>query len=219
MGRVQILLDVDVDLTGRDVILVEDIVDTGFDLRYLLGACARAAPRRWKCVARQVGPPDRPDDATLRRVRLPRSIRARLRSRLRRALPQPPRHPPGRRHRRVEGRSRPVGAAARAGLTVARPPTRGYARHDDDRDGTHRRAGRAHRGQPIVLLREREVSDTSDLDRCGRSRCDRPVAAGRGHASPMTHDLLRTILEDLRSTSDASRSPSCASRRSTPPSR
>src|SRR5215831_9156944 len=29
MGRVQILLDVDVDLTNRDVMLVEDIVDTG----------------------------------------------------------------------------------------------------------------------------------------------------------------------------------------------
>ena len=29
LGRVQILLDLDVDLTGRDVLLVEDIVDTG----------------------------------------------------------------------------------------------------------------------------------------------------------------------------------------------
>ena len=36
LGRVQILLDVDVDLTGRDVILVEDIVDTGLTSRYLL---------------------------------------------------------------------------------------------------------------------------------------------------------------------------------------
>ena len=37
LGRVQILLDVDIDLAGRDVILVEDIVDTGLTLRYLLG--------------------------------------------------------------------------------------------------------------------------------------------------------------------------------------
>ncbi|HEY6567766.1 MAG TPA: hypoxanthine phosphoribosyltransferase [Actinomycetota bacterium] len=37
-GRVRILLDVDADLSGRDVILVEDIVDTGLTLRYLLGA-------------------------------------------------------------------------------------------------------------------------------------------------------------------------------------
>jgi hypoxanthine phosphoribosyltransferase len=36
LGRVQILLDVDVDLTGRDVVLVEDIVDTGLTSRYLL---------------------------------------------------------------------------------------------------------------------------------------------------------------------------------------
>jgi hypoxanthine phosphoribosyltransferase len=36
MGRVRILLDVERDLTGRDVILVEDIVDTGLTLSYLL---------------------------------------------------------------------------------------------------------------------------------------------------------------------------------------
>lgn len=36
LGRVQILLDVDVDLSGRDVLLVEDIVDTGLTSRYLL---------------------------------------------------------------------------------------------------------------------------------------------------------------------------------------
>ena len=37
LGRVRILLDVDIDLVDRDVILVEDIVDTGLTLRYLLG--------------------------------------------------------------------------------------------------------------------------------------------------------------------------------------
>ncbi len=36
LGRVQILLDLDVDLTDRDVVLVEDIVDTGLTLSYLL---------------------------------------------------------------------------------------------------------------------------------------------------------------------------------------
>ena len=46
MGRVQILLDVDADLTDRDVLLVEDIVDTGLTLRYLLSAWAIEAPRR-----------------------------------------------------------------------------------------------------------------------------------------------------------------------------
>jgi hypoxanthine phosphoribosyltransferase len=36
LGRVQILLDVELDLAGRDVLLVEDIVDTGLTSRYLL---------------------------------------------------------------------------------------------------------------------------------------------------------------------------------------
>jgi hypoxanthine phosphoribosyltransferase len=36
LGRVQILLDVEVDLSARDVMLVEDIVDTGMTSRYLL---------------------------------------------------------------------------------------------------------------------------------------------------------------------------------------
>ena len=35
-GRVRILMDVEGDLTGRDVLLVEDIVDTGLTLNYLL---------------------------------------------------------------------------------------------------------------------------------------------------------------------------------------
>ena len=38
LGRVQILLDVEIDLAGRDVVLVEDIVDTGLTSRYLLSA-------------------------------------------------------------------------------------------------------------------------------------------------------------------------------------
>ena len=44
MGRVRILLDVDADLAGRDVILVEDIVDTGLTLRYLLGVLRARGP-------------------------------------------------------------------------------------------------------------------------------------------------------------------------------
>jgi hypoxanthine phosphoribosyltransferase len=36
MGRVRILLDVERDLADRDVLLVEDIVDTGLTLSYLL---------------------------------------------------------------------------------------------------------------------------------------------------------------------------------------
>jgi hypoxanthine phosphoribosyltransferase len=44
LGRVQILLDVDIDIAGRDVILVEDIVDTGLTLRYLLGVLRAREP-------------------------------------------------------------------------------------------------------------------------------------------------------------------------------
>jgi hypoxanthine phosphoribosyltransferase len=43
-GRVQILLDVDVDLAARDVILVEDIVDTGMTARYLLSVLVARRP-------------------------------------------------------------------------------------------------------------------------------------------------------------------------------
>lgn len=44
LGRVQILLDLDVDLSGRDVILVEDIVDTGLTSRYLLTVLRSRGP-------------------------------------------------------------------------------------------------------------------------------------------------------------------------------
>jgi hypoxanthine phosphoribosyltransferase len=44
LGRVQILLDVDIDLSGRDVLLVEDIVDTGLTSRYLLSVLRSRGP-------------------------------------------------------------------------------------------------------------------------------------------------------------------------------
>ena len=44
LGRVQILLDLDIDLTGRDVLLVEDIVDTGLTLSYLLSVLRARGP-------------------------------------------------------------------------------------------------------------------------------------------------------------------------------
>jgi hypoxanthine phosphoribosyltransferase len=44
LGRVQILLDVDVDLADRHVLLVEDIVDTGLTSRYLLSVLHSRAP-------------------------------------------------------------------------------------------------------------------------------------------------------------------------------
>lgn len=45
-GRVRILQDLAVDVAGRDVVLVEDLVDTGLTLAYLLGHVRDRGPRR-----------------------------------------------------------------------------------------------------------------------------------------------------------------------------
>src|SRR5215211_559753 len=44
MGRVRILLDVERDLSGRDVLLVEDIVDTGLTISYLMSILRSREP-------------------------------------------------------------------------------------------------------------------------------------------------------------------------------
>jgi len=44
LGRVRILQDLDQDIGGRDVILVEDIVDTGLTLSYLLSTLRARGP-------------------------------------------------------------------------------------------------------------------------------------------------------------------------------
>ncbi len=45
-GRVRILHDVGLDLTGRDVVLVEDLVDTGLTIAYLLDHLRARGPRQ-----------------------------------------------------------------------------------------------------------------------------------------------------------------------------
>jgi hypoxanthine phosphoribosyltransferase len=40
-GRVRIIKDLDLDVSGRDVVILEDIVDTGLTLTYLLGELRR----------------------------------------------------------------------------------------------------------------------------------------------------------------------------------
>ena len=45
-GRVRITKDLDVDIAGRDVVVVEDIVDTGLTLSYLLGQLNARSPAR-----------------------------------------------------------------------------------------------------------------------------------------------------------------------------
>jgi hypoxanthine phosphoribosyltransferase len=44
-GRVRLVKDLDLDIAGRDVVLVEDIVDTGLTITYVLGELARRGPR------------------------------------------------------------------------------------------------------------------------------------------------------------------------------
>ena len=43
-GRVRLVKDLDTEITGRPVVLVEDIVDTGLSLGYLLGELRRREP-------------------------------------------------------------------------------------------------------------------------------------------------------------------------------
>lgn len=43
-GRIRLLKDLDVDIGGRDVVLVEDIVDTGLTVSWLLAELGRRGP-------------------------------------------------------------------------------------------------------------------------------------------------------------------------------
>jgi len=44
-GRVRIVKDLEADICGRDVVLVEDIVDTGLTVSYVLGELRRRQPK------------------------------------------------------------------------------------------------------------------------------------------------------------------------------
>ncbi len=50
-GRVRILKDLECDIHGRDVVLVEDIVDTGLTLNYLINVLRARGPRTLKVAA------------------------------------------------------------------------------------------------------------------------------------------------------------------------
>ena len=50
-GRVKILHDLDTDISGRDVVVVEDLVDTGLTLAYLIGQLRDRSPRTLSACA------------------------------------------------------------------------------------------------------------------------------------------------------------------------
>ena len=50
-GRVRIVKDLDLDVAGRDVVLVEDVVDTGLTTTYLLGELRRRDARSVEACA------------------------------------------------------------------------------------------------------------------------------------------------------------------------
>ena len=50
-GKIKILKDLETSITGKDVIIVEDIVDTGLTLKFLKQELARRRPRSLKICA------------------------------------------------------------------------------------------------------------------------------------------------------------------------
>jgi hypoxanthine phosphoribosyltransferase len=67
-GRVKILHDLDTDIGGRDVVIVEDIVDTGLTLAYLSAQLMAREPRRLDTCALLDRPARRIVPQTLRYV-------------------------------------------------------------------------------------------------------------------------------------------------------
>ena len=90
-GVVRILKDLDAPIEGKDVLIVEDIVDSGLTLNYLLRNLRGRNPRSLEVCALLVKPGRRKIDLPIRYVGLrdPRPVRGRLRPRSRPALPQP----------------------------------------------------------------------------------------------------------------------------------
>ena len=90
-GVVRILKDLDINIAGRDVLVVEDIIDSGLTLSYLMRSLKARKPASLEICALLTKPDRREIDVPVRvrRLRDPEQVRDRLRARLRRALPQP----------------------------------------------------------------------------------------------------------------------------------
>ena len=90
-GVVRIVKDLDIDLTGRDVIIVEDIVDSGLTLSYLRRTLAARGANSLEVCALLVREGLQKTDEDLRYVgfRIPPKFVVGLRARLRREVPEP----------------------------------------------------------------------------------------------------------------------------------
>ena len=74
-GVVRILSDLDTNIAGRDVLVVEDIIDSGLTLSYLMRSLRRASPPRsrsarcWtKPERREIDVPVQPTSASRSRT-------------------------------------------------------------------------------------------------------------------------------------------------------
>jgi hypoxanthine phosphoribosyltransferase len=99
--QIRVLKDLDADIGDRDVIIVEDVVDTGLTLHYLVRTFELRKPRSIAAVTLL----DRPyrrlvDDLPLRRLRRARRALRRVRLRPRGALAPAPRFAPAPSRRR-----------------------------------------------------------------------------------------------------------------------
>ena len=93
-GVVRVLKDLDTDITGRHVLIVEDIIDSGLTLHGCWTTSSRAIRPPWRSAPRCASPtPIKvPMEVQVRRFRHPQRVRDRLRARLCRALPEPSVH-------------------------------------------------------------------------------------------------------------------------------
>jgi hypoxanthine phosphoribosyltransferase len=90
-GVVRILKDLDISIEGRNVLVVEDIIDSGLTLSYLLRNLEAREPASLEICALLTKPAPRDRHSLpLHRLRDPEQVRDRLRPRLRRAVPKPP---------------------------------------------------------------------------------------------------------------------------------
>ena len=93
-GEVRLIKDLDSSLEGRDVIIVEDIVDTGLTLHYLQEILRARSPKSLRTACLLSKPSRRKIDVKVDYIgfTIEDQLRRRLRTRLRRAISQPPVH-------------------------------------------------------------------------------------------------------------------------------